>query len=163
MATTAAHLEIGTVLNWVTPPGQTGGGSKGVIAVNFATQAAVRQTESPAYAIKAPVITPEAPSPESARTPELTDEKTLARIKAVVSRIDGPSIAISLQLPSGPVDINVAADIVPGELARYGQPVWVSLDASDGYKRLIVRERNLDIPSSSDRLADLKRWVATLG
>lgn len=162
MATTAANLEIGTVLKWVTPLGQTGGGSKKPDAVNFATQGGVRQTVSPAYPIKAPVVTPEAPSREPAKTPELTDEKTLARIKAVVSRIDGPSIAISLQLPSGPADINVAADIVPGELARYGQPVWVSLDATDGYKRLIVRERNLDIPPSSDRLADLKRWVTTL-
>jgi hypothetical protein len=161
MATTASNLNVGFALTPDIRGGGTRAGSTEFVALRSPTGLRVPPTEALIRDIAVPVSGSFEAEPRELQR-ELPEAELPKRIKAVAARVDGPLVAISLQLPAGPMEISVAADIVPAHLSVYGTTVWISLDDTDGYKRLVVTDRRLETPPSSQQIADLERRLSAL-
>lgn len=157
MATTAQQSRIAVPLS-ANEGARTLGGSTRVNSVGSAQT--ISRTEASSSHVISVVSTP--PRPAQEEQPEPRDAGLAHRVQGVVTRVDGASVAISIQLPAGSEEISVAAEIVPEALSQYGNPVWISLDATGGYKRLAVTERRLDGPRASSRVTELEKRLAAL-
>lgn len=84
------------------------------------------------------------------------------RVRAVVTSIDENKASLECHLPHDTTNIELPIEFLPEPTARYGAPVWVSVDVAGGYKRIKIEERaelnKLDPP---DDLKEIRAWLSS--
>ena len=87
-------------------------------------------------------------------------EERQKEVKAVVTGIIEDMATLACQLPDVRAEIEVPISVMPESCARYGAPVWVSVDTELGYRRIKVAERiDIEPLAPPEDVAELIEWL----
>ncbi len=83
-------------------------------------------------------------------------------IDAVVGDLTDHSVELRLHLPNGREEvIALPPGLIPIELRRYGTPVSISLNSSDGTRRPFVTQRSI-VPAPLERASEIEEWLSSI-
>jgi len=107
-------------------------------------------------------------SPSIVPSKTLSEDKLVtesqSKIKGVITAINNDITFITLQLPNNEqTEITIPQCILPESLKNLATPVWVTLDDSSGYERIVFSKREDVAPlENSDELQNIDRWINNL-
>ena len=84
-------------------------------------------------------------------------------LKGVVSNVTTDCIFVNCSLPNDSIELSFPKSMVPSDLAIYGVPVYVSLEIVNGYKRPVVKHREvLENPHYQTEISGIDSWLEQL-
>jgi hypothetical protein len=98
-------------------------------------------------------------------TQPLINSAGLREVKAVIGEsLDFDNFIVYCYPPATPrFDIRLPNSLIPPELRAYGRPVFVSIDSQDGYKRPVIKPREVTQPLDETKdIKEIDRWIASI-
>lgn len=94
---------------------------------------------------------------------EQEDKVLLKKLKGVISTVTPDTVIISCEMPNETVKLSFPKASVPGHLCLYANPVYVTLDISSGFKKLVILPREIETnPHFKTEIEDIAAWIGRL-
>jgi hypothetical protein len=84
------------------------------------------------------------------------------RISGVVHRVEPDVVQVLINVAGHEEQIQIPSALVPAELQKFAKPIWVELDKSDGYRRIVLKERQVEVQPWNDCIIAIEADIANL-